>query len=74
MDYEDFLSIIYTPLKSIELLSDIIYTKTNEDWELFNSNYKRKEMDELLALNFATKLCARYILKQRSICVDKIDI
>lgn len=33
MDYEDFLTEIYAPLKSIELLSDIIYEKSNNDWD-----------------------------------------
>ena len=36
MEFEDFLTEIYTPLKSIELLSDIIYKKFNEDWDFKN--------------------------------------
>ena len=65
MDYEDFLSMIYTPLKSIELLTDVIYTKCNEDWDMFTGENSRLNADELLAINFAVKLCAKHILEFR---------
>ena len=42
MDYEDFVVTIYTPIKTIELISDIIYTKCNEDWEFYNEKARRK--------------------------------
>ena len=65
MDYEEFLACSYTPMKAIEVLSDIIYTKCNEDWNLC-TNIQRKDRDELLALNFAIKTCAKYLLKKRN--------
>ena len=71
MEHEDYLSRIYTPLKSIELLSDIIYTKYNEDWCMFSEHY-RKDSEELLALNYMINICAKHLLKQRQIEVDNL--
>ena len=65
MDYEDFLSEIYAPIKSIELLSDIIYTKANEDWNLLSSCSNRNDFDELMALNFLIGLCAQHLQQFR---------
>ena len=65
MDFEDFLSEIYTPIKTIELITDIIYTKCNEDWEFFSEVQNRTQVEELLCLNFAIDLCAKKLLKQR---------
>ena len=66
MDYEDFLINIYTPLRAIEIITDIIYTKCNEDWEIFDNKLKRKDSEELLALNFAINICAKYLLNKRA--------
>lgn len=65
MDYEDFLAYTYTPLKSIESLTNIIYEKSNNEWDLFAGNTDRKSAEELLALNFAIKLAAKYLLSLR---------
>ena len=70
MDYEDYLSVCYRPLKTIEVLSDIIYIKSNEDWNLF-SQMTRENGEELLAINYAIKLCARHLLNQR---LEEINI
>ena len=68
MEYEDFLTEIYTPLKSIEVLSEIIYKKFNEDWDFKT----RESADELIALNFLTELCAKHLLKNRRKVLDEI--
>lgn len=73
MDYEDFVVTIYTPIKTIELISDIIYTKCNEDWEFYNSTERRKDIQELISLNFAINLCSKYILEQRKLAYDEIS-
>ena len=52
MDYESFLSYIHTPLKSIELISDIIYNKYNEEWEFIKNENSKEHAQELLSLNF----------------------
>ena len=65
MDLEDFLAITYTPIKAVEILTNIIYEKSNNDWGLYSCGNRREEMEELLAINFAIKLCARYLLKIR---------
>jgi hypothetical protein len=64
MDYEDYLSVSYRPLKTIEVLSDIIYIKSNEDWNIF-SQMTRENGEELLSINYAIKLCAKDLLNQR---------
>lgn len=66
MDYEDFLVEIYTPLKSIELLSCIIYEKANNDWDFLDSNTKRENFEELIALNYLIELSAKELLKSRN--------
>ena len=65
MDYEDYLAESYTPIKAIEVLSNIIYQKCNEDWNIF-SQMTREHGEELIALNYAIKLCARHLLKVRN--------
>jgi len=64
MDYEDYLAEIYRPLKAIEVLSDIIYIKSNEDWNIF-SQMTRENGEELLALNFAINICTKHLLNKR---------
>ena len=66
MDYEDFVACSYTPMKAIEILSDIIYFKCNEDWNIFSEKMTREKGDELLALNYAIKLCAKNLLDKRN--------
>ena len=36
MDLEDFLAITYTPIKAVEILTNIIYEKSNNDWGLYS--------------------------------------
>ena len=63
MDYEDFLCEIYKPLKAIEVLSDIIYDKANEDWNLLSDDTPRNDFDELIALNYLKFLNHKNYLK-----------
>ena len=72
MDYEDFLSMIYIPLKSIEVLTDIIYTKCNEDWDMFTGENSRLSANELLAINFAIELCTKHLLNLRDAEIQNI--
>ena len=65
MDFEDFVACSYTPIKAIEVLSDIIYYKSNDDWNLY-SQMTRQDGDELLAVNYAIKLCAKNLLHTRN--------
>ena len=71
MEYEEYLIENYTPLKAIEVLSDIIYEKSNNDWSIF-SQMTREHGEELLALNYTIKLCAQHLLSIRQAEVDKI--
>lgn len=70
MDYETFLSYIYTPLKSIELLSQTIYNKHNEEWDFAKNEESIKQVQELLSLTFSIKQVARYLLKLRKKSVE----
>ena len=70
MDYELYLAENYTPMKAIEVLSDVIYCKCNDDWNIFSDKMTREKGEELLALNFAIKLCARYLLSERQKQID----
>ena len=72
MDYEDFLVEIYTPLKSIEILSEIIYDKANNDWDFLSENTKRENFDEMIALNYLIGLSAKELLKNRKIQIENI--
>ena len=72
MDYEDFLVEIYTPLKSIELLSSIIYEKANNDWDFLTNKTNRNDFDELIAINYLIGLSARDLLKNRKTRIDSI--
>lgn len=69
-DFEYFLSQIYTPLKSIELLSNTIYKNYNEEWDFLPAN--REQAQELLSLTFAIKTCARYLLSERQNVVNQL--
>ena len=55
MEYEDLLTELYTPLKNIHLISDIIYTRYNEEWDFIKNENSKKHVEELLALNFSIK-------------------
>lgn len=74
MDYETFLSYIYTPLKSIELLSQTIYNKHNEEWDFAKNEESRKQVQELLSLTFSIKQVARYLLKLRKKSVESLYV
>lgn len=71
MDLEDYLLMTYTPLKAIEILNSIIYEKCNDGWDMF-SDEKRENAEELLAINFATKLCTKHLLKLRQKTLSNI--
>lgn len=73
MDCESYLSEMYSTMKAIELLSDIIYTKSNEDWNLY-CKMDRKDADELLALNSAISICIKELLQKRKLAVNKINL
>lgn len=73
MDYEDFLIECYRPLHTIEILTDIMETKTNEEWDFIGGTPSRESGEELLCLNFAIKLCAKYLVDKRDIELKNID-
>ena len=72
MDYEDFLTEVYIPIKSIELLSNIIYDKANNDWDFLRKDTQRENFDELIALNYLVGLSAKELLKLRQTQIDNI--
>ena len=72
MDYEDFLTEVYIPIKSIELLSNIIYDKANNDWDFLREDTQRENFDELIALNYLVGLSAKELLKLRQTQIDNI--
>ena len=72
MDFEDYLALTYTPLKSIEILSNIIYDKCNDDWDFFSGETSRENAEELLAMNFAIRLCTKHLLNFRQECLDNL--
>lgn len=72
MDYEDYLALSYTPLKAIEVLSDTIYDKCNEEWNMFSDENNRQNAENLLAINFAIKLCTKYLCDMRNKAVEFI--
>ena len=72
MDYEDFLTEVYIPIKSIELLSNIIYEKANNDWDFLRKDTQRENFDELIALNYLVGLSAKELLKLRQTQIDNI--
>ena len=74
MDYEDYLACSFTPMKAIEILSDIIYSKSNEDWNLLSEKMTREQFHELLALNYSIKLCAKHLLYHRQKEVENISV
>ena len=74
MDLEDYLSLSYTPLKAIESITNIIYLKCNENWNIFDNKITREDCEELLALNFAVKLCAKTMLKNRQNIINKLQL
>lgn len=51
VDYENFISSIYTPLKSISSMADVIYYKCNNDWAFFEASYL--DCEELLSFVFS---------------------
>ena len=61
MDYEDYLALTYTPLKAIELLSNIIEEKCSEEWYMFSGDDNRQNAENLLAIDFAIQLCAKHL-------------
>ena len=72
MDYEDFLVELYTPLKAIKFLSDVIYDKANNDWEFNSQNANRENFDELIATNFLIGLTAKYLIDFRKKQIENI--
>lgn len=51
VDCENFISSIYTPLKSISSMADVIYYKCNNDWAFFEASYL--DCEELLSFVFS---------------------
>lgn len=72
MDFEDFLSEIYYPIKSIELLNSEIYLKYNEEWDFKDPIMFRQYSDELLSLNFAIEQCIKHLLYLRKQRLDEL--
>ena len=72
MDYEEFLAEIYTPLKSIEAITQVIYIKCNEDWSVF-SKLGREHGEEIMAFNHAISACAEKLINLRNTEVKYIQ-
>lgn len=51
VDYENFISSVYTPLKSISSVADVIYCKCNNHWAFFDASYS--DCEELLSFVFS---------------------
>lgn len=51
VDYENFISSIYTPLKSISSMADVIFYKCNNYWAFFDASYS--DCEELLSFVFS---------------------
>lgn len=62
-DFEDYLTEIYTPLKSIVVNLETIEKKINEDWGFLETN--RAGSEELLAFLYSTKLVTCELLSSR---------
>lgn len=73
MDYEDYLSEIYTLIKGIWFLSEIIYEKANNDWNFLESDTNRESFEELIALNYLIGLSAKELLNLRKIQINNIQ-
>ena len=64
MDYEDFLIEIYSTLKAIECITEIIYVKANEE-QPYSGKSSRDNIDEMFALNCAIKIIIEHLLNFR---------
>ena len=60
VDYENFIASIYTPLKSISSMADVIFYKCNNDWAFFDASYS--DCEELLSFVFSIKILTDYIM------------
>ena len=72
MDYEDFLTEIYTPLVTIRVISEMIFEKTNEDWKFFETN--REECEEMISLVYAIRLMSENLLTVRKNEIETLEI
>lgn len=72
MDYEDFLTEIYTPLVTIRVISEMIFEKTNEDWKFFERN--REECEEMFSLVYAIRLMSENLLTVRKNEIEALEI
>lgn len=71
VDYENFISSIYTPLKSISSMADVIYYKCNNDWVFFDASYS--DCEELLSFVFSIKILTDYIMHLRNNALDSFQ-
>lgn len=62
-DFEDYLTEIYTPLKSIEVIVETIEKEVNEDWNFLETN--REGAEELLSFIYSLKLITKELLTNR---------
>lgn len=72
MDHEDYLALTYTPLKAIEILSDIIEEKCNEEWYMFSGDNNRQNAEKLVAVNFAIQLCTKHLCNMQKEAKENI--
>ena len=66
MDYENDYCMSYSLIRAIETLSDLIYVKCNENWDIFSGKISRNNAEELLAINYAIKLCIKELIELRN--------
>ena len=71
VDYENFISSIYTPLKSISSMAYVFYYKCNNDWGFFYASYSVCE--ELLSFVFSIKILTDYIMHLRNNALDSFQ-
>lgn len=69
-DFEDYLTEIYIPLKSIEVNLETIEKKINEDWGFLEAN--RAGSEELLAFLYSLKLVTSELLSSRKNQVNNL--
>lgn len=71
MDYEEFLTDLYTPLMSIRVVSEIICEKINNDWDFLETN--REQCEEMIAFVFAIKIMINKLFEKRNYEIDLLE-
>ena len=67
-DLEYFLNDIYTPLKTIENITDIIQWRADNEWDFLQPE-TREQGEELLCFNYAINQIVKHLLRMRQDCI-----